>query len=82
MNHDNSNYFKDLFESITDYRKIVLLMFLVKDDKNLLKEVCFSKIDINLLSLEFKNILLEEHENYLDYIKDQEESKIERFLNI
>ena len=56
------NYFKDLFESIPDYRKIVLLMFLIKDDKNLLKEIGFSKSDINLLSLEFKNILLEQHE--------------------
>ena len=75
------NYFKDLFESITDYRKIVLLMFLIKDDKNLLKEVGFSKNDINSLSLEFKNILLEEYEVYLDYIKNEEESVIERFLN-
>ena len=78
---DNINYFKDLFESITDYRKIDLLMFLIKDDKNLLKEIGFSKSDINLLSLEFKNILLEGYENYLDYVKDQEESRIERFLN-
>jgi len=78
---DNINYFKDLFESITDFRKIVLLMFLIKDDKNLLKEVGFSKNDINLLSLEFKNILLGEYENYLDYTKNEEESRIERFLN-
>ena len=76
-----NNYFKDLFESIPDYRKIVLLMFLIKDDKNLLKEVGFGKNDINLLSLEFKNILLEEYENYLDYIKNEEESVIEKFLN-
>ena len=75
------NYFKDLFEPITDYRKIVLLMFLIKDDKNLIKEVGFSKNDINSLSLEFKNILLEEYEVYLDYIKNEEESIIERFLN-
>ena len=78
---DNLNYFKDLFESITDYRKIVLLIILIKDDKILLKEVGFSKNDINSLSLEFKNILLEEYENYLDYIKNEEESRIERFLN-
>ena len=78
---NNINYLKELFESINDYRKIVLLMFLIKDDKNLLKEVGFSKNDINLLSLEFKNILLEEYENYLDYIKDQEESILEQFLN-
>ena len=40
---DNVNYFKDLFESIPDYRKIVLLMFLIKDDKNLLKENGFQQ---------------------------------------
>ena len=78
---DNVNYFKHLFESIPDYRKIVLLMFLIKDDKNLIKEVGFGKNDINLLSLEFKNILLEEFANYLDYIKNEEESVIEKFLN-
>ena len=39
-----------MFESIPHYRKIVLLMFLYKHDKNLLKEVGFSKIDIDQLS--------------------------------
>ena len=75
------NYFKDIFESIIDYKKIVLLIFLIKNDKNLLKEIGFSKNDINLLNLEFKNILLEGFEDYLDYIKDQEESILEKFLN-
>ena len=78
---DNSNYFKDLFGSISDYRKIVLLIFLIQNDKNLLKEVGFSKNDNNLLNLEFKNFLMEEFENYLVYIKDQEESVLESFLN-
>ena len=59
---DNINYFKDIFESITDYKKIVLLIFLIQNDKNFLKEIGFSKNDINLLYLEFKNILLEEFE--------------------
>ena len=78
---NNSNYFKDIFESIPDYKKIVLLIFLVQNDKNLLKEIGFSRADINSLNLEFKNILLEEFENYLDYIKNQEESILEKFLN-
>ena len=73
-------YFKVLFESITNYRKMVLLIFLNKDGKNSLKEIGFSKNDVNQLSLEFKNILLEQHESYLDYVKDQEESIIEKFL--
>ena len=53
------NYFKDLFESIEDYRKIVLLIFLIKDDKNSLKEIGFHKNDVGQLSLEFKNVILE-----------------------
>ena len=78
---DNSNYFKDIFESIHDYKKIVLLIFLIQNDKNLLKEIGFSKNDINLLNLEFKNILIEQNEEYYTYVKNQEESIIERILN-
>ena len=33
------NYFKDLFESITGYRKIVLSIISIKADKNLSKEI-------------------------------------------
>ena len=79
MNYEN--YFKDIFESIPDFRKIVLLIFLIQNDKNLLKEIGFSERDINLLNLEFKNILFEGYEEYLDYIKNEEESVIEKFLN-
>ena len=78
---NNSNYFRDIFESITDYRKVVLLINLFQNDKNLIKEIGFSKNDINNLNLEFKNILLKEYEDYLEYIKNQEESILENFLN-
>ena len=78
---DNSNYFKDIFESIPDYRKIVLLMFLIKNDKDLLLEIDFSERDINHLNLEFENILIEQHEECLEYIKNEEESIIEKILN-
>ena len=74
-------YFKDLFESIPDYRKVVLLLFLIQNDKNLLKENGFSIIDLNLLNLEFKKILLKGHEEYLGYVKDHEESILEKILN-
>ena len=75
------NYFKDLFESIPEYRKIVLLIFLIQNDKNLLKEVGFSQNDIILLNFEFKNILIEGYVEYLDYTKNEEESAFEKFLN-
>ena len=80
MNYEN--YFKDIFESIHDYKKIVLLIFLIQNDKNLLHEVDFSQRDINRLNLEFKNILIEQHEEWLDYIKNEEESVLEKFLNM
>ena len=78
---DNVNYFTDSFESILDYKKIVLLMFLFKNDVNFLHECRFLKGDINVLNKEFKNILLEMKEEYLDHIKNREESVIEKFLN-
>ena len=33
---NNSNYFKDIFESIHDYKKIVLLLYLIQKDKKTL----------------------------------------------
>ena len=73
--------FKNLFESIPDYRKIVLLMFSIENDYDLLPECEKLKNDINRLCLEFQNILMEQNEDYLAYIKDQEEAIFERMLN-
>ena len=78
MNSDN--YSKDMFESVADYRKIVLLLFLIKNDKDFLKQGGFSENDINRLNLEFKFILLEQHEKHLASVKNEEESIVERFL--
>ena len=78
---NSSTYFEDLFESIQGYRKIVLLMFLNQKVQNFLNEIGFSKNDIVHLSLEFKNIIFEQHENYLEYVKDQEESIIDKISN-
>ena len=61
---NNENYFKDIFESIHDYKKIVLLIFLIQNDKNLLHEVGFSERDIISLNKEYKDILIEQHEEY------------------
>ena len=78
---DDTNYFKDLFESIPEYRKIVLLLFFFRNDKDFLREVGFSERDIQRLNLDFKNFLLEEHEEFLDYVENLEKSIVERFLN-
>ena len=79
MNHEN--YFNDLFESIPDCRKIVLLLFQIQNDKDLLHEIGFSQRHINRLNLECKNFLIEQHEKYLDYIKDEQESIFEKTSN-
>ena len=68
---DYEKHFKDLLESVPDYRKIVLLMFLIKNDVDLLVEFGFSKIDGRWLSQEFENILYEQFEDYVNYIKHE-----------
>ena len=55
---NNVNCFKDFFESIPDFWKIVLLLFLIENDFELLKECGFLKKDDNRLCEEFKNILI------------------------
>ena len=56
-------------------------MFSIKNDVDFLFECGFLEGDINFLYKEFKNILLELNEEYLDHIKYQEESILEKFLN-
>ena len=58
---DNDIYFKELFESVPDYRKTVIIMFSIKNDSDLLQECGFLKSDINRLHEDFKNILLEQN---------------------
>ena len=60
MNH--VNYIRDLFESIEYHRKILILLFLIKNDNDLLTECGLLKDDINNLRKELKNILIEQNE--------------------
>ena len=60
---DNSNYFRDIFESIPDYGKIVLLKFFFQNDEALLRDVGFSGRDINRSNLDYKNNLIEQLRN-------------------
>ena len=78
---NNVNYIRDLFESMFDYRKIVLLMFSIKNDKNSIKEFVFSKKIPIHLSLEFKKTLIEEYEQNLESIINEEESLIKLIPN-
>ena len=74
-------YFKDLFESKPNYRKIVLLVHLIQNDDDLLKECGFLKTDNIRLNKEYRTILIEQNEEYLDHIKNDEESVIEKISN-
>ena len=67
------NYFKDLLESVPDYRKKVLLMFLIKNDVDLINACGFLRNDINRLNIQFKNLLMEQNEEDLNYNKNGEE---------
>ena len=58
----NVIYFRDLFESIPDYRKIVFLIFLIINDIDFLEECGFFKKGIKCLYSVFKNILIEQIE--------------------
>ena len=60
-------------------KKIVSLIFLIQNDENLIKEIEYSKNDINRLNFELKKKILVE--GHTSYIKNQEESIIERILN-
>ena len=80
MNYEND--FKDMFESIPNYRKTVLLMILIKNDVDISYESGFLEGDIIRLNREFKTFLMEQKAEYLDNIKNEEEIKIEKILKV
>ena len=65
---------------MSDYRKTVLLEISIKNDVDLLNECGFLKNDNNSIIKECKKILLEQKEEYLEYIKNQEDSIIEKIF--
>ena len=77
---DYVKFFKDLFEFFSNYRNIVLLKNLIKNDVDFLQECGFLKSDIGRLSLEFKIIILEKNEENYSYVKKEKEYILERFL--
>ena len=79
---DQVNYFKDLIEPITDYRKIVSRTFSFKHDVDLLSESGYLKTNNLRLCKQFEKFIVERCEDYLDYIKCQEESIIGEFLYV
>ena len=50
-------YFKDLFDSFPDHKKIVLLIFVIQIDVDLVIECVFLKKDVHCLYIEFEFFL-------------------------
>ena len=74
---EDINYFRDILESIRDYRKIILLKFFIKNDADILKEFGFSDDFIEKLYNECKQIMDSDMDDYFSHIKNLEESLLE-----
>ena len=71
---DNKKYLKDLLVSMPYYRKIVLSIFRIENHNNLLTQCGTLKSYFIRFCTEIKSILIEQNEEYLVYIKNEEES--------
>jgi len=56
-------------------------MFIIQKDDGLLNDCGFSENDIKRLYAEFKKILNAQNEEYFDFVKDQEESVLQKSFN-
>ena len=78
---EDINYFKDMLNSISNYRKIILLCFIIKRDDKILKEFGLSDQFIEKLYNDCKQITENDFDQNFTHIKNLEESIIERILN-
>ena len=77
---EDINYFKDMLESIPNYRKIILLCFIIKRDDIMLREFGLSDDFIEKLYDDCKQIMISDMDQYFSHIKNLEESIIEKIL--
>ena len=77
---EDINYFKDMLESIPNYRKIILLCFIIKRDDVILREFGLSDDFIEKLYNNCKQIMISDMDQYFSHIKNLEESIIEKIL--
>ena len=77
---EDINYFKDMLESIPNYRKIILLGFIIKRDDLMLKEFGLSDDFIKKLYDDCKQIMNSDMDQYFSHLKNLEESMIEKIL--
>ena len=77
---EDINYFKDMLESIPNYRKIILLCFIIKRDNVMLREFGLLDNFIKKLYDDCKQIMISDMDQYFSHIKILEESIIEKIL--
>ena len=77
---EDINYFKDMLESIPNYRKVILLCFIIKRDDVILREFGLSDDFIEKLYNDCKQIMISDMDQYFSHIKNLEESIIEKIL--
>ena len=77
---EDISYFKDMLESIPNYRKIMLLCFIIKRDDVMLKEFGLSDNFIKKLYNDCKQIMISDMDQYYSHIKNLEQSIIEKIL--
>ena len=75
---DNMSYFKAVLHSMPNYRKIVIIMFLIENDVDFLHECGYLKNDFYRLCMEFEETLFDQNWDYLECVKHQEEAFNER----
>ena len=77
---EDINYFKDMLESIPNYRKIILLCFIIKRDNVILREFGLSDDFLEKLYNDCKQIMISDMDQYFSHIKNLEESIVEKIL--
>ena len=75
---EDINYFKDMFNSLPYYRKIIFLCFIIKQDYDMLKEFGLSDSFIEKLYNDCKQIMESDMDQNLRHIKNLEESILEK----
>ena len=68
------NFFKGLFESVPDYRKIVLIMFLIKNDFDISHESGYLEKAVKQLCLVFPKKMMKQRGDCSDFKKKQGKS--------
>ena len=69
---EDINYFKDMLESIPNYRKFILLTFIIKRDIVMLEEFGLSDNFIEKLYNDCKQIMISDMDQYYSHIKNLE----------